>query len=132
DGRIAVEMRLWEALEQGLLAPFHYFGINDQTDLQSIRWTRGAGYDPEQLTNLYTADDMRLRIVVKALRDKVADPAAMRAVGFCVSITHAEWMAARFAAAGVPARALTSHSTAPERRDALAALRERRVNALFT
>ena len=26
-GRIAVELRLWDALEQGLLSPFHYFGI---------------------------------------------------------------------------------------------------------
>ncbi|MFF9345555.1 DEAD/DEAH box helicase, partial [Streptomyces sp. NPDC014773] len=29
DGRIAAEMRLWEALENDLLCPFHYFGIPD-------------------------------------------------------------------------------------------------------
>jgi len=28
-GRTAVELRLWDALEQQLLAPFHYFGIAD-------------------------------------------------------------------------------------------------------
>ncbi|MGH3010219.1 MAG: DEAD/DEAH box helicase family protein, partial [Gaiellaceae bacterium] len=33
DGRVASEMRLWEALEADLLCPFHYFGITDETDL---------------------------------------------------------------------------------------------------
>ena len=32
-GRVAAELRLWEALEQHLLCPFHYFGIHDGTDL---------------------------------------------------------------------------------------------------
>ena len=27
DGRIAVELRLWEAMERGLLSPFQYFGV---------------------------------------------------------------------------------------------------------
>ena len=27
DGRIAFESRLWDALDQGLLCPFHYFGV---------------------------------------------------------------------------------------------------------
>ena len=35
DGRTAVELRLWEALEQGLLAPFQYFGLHDDVDLSS-------------------------------------------------------------------------------------------------
>lgn len=131
-GRVAVEMRLWEALEQGLLAPFHYFGIHDDTDLASVRWTRGGGYDVGQLTNLYTANDMRLRIVLDAVRATVADIAGMRAIGFCVGIDHARWMAERFARAGIPARALTSQNTPAERRDALAALRAREVNVLFT
>src|SRR5215203_950060 len=40
DGRIAAEMRLWEALEDELLSPFHYFGIADNADLTSIQWKR--------------------------------------------------------------------------------------------
>jgi len=28
EGRIAIELRLWEALERGLLCPFHYFGLH--------------------------------------------------------------------------------------------------------
>ena len=37
DDRIAYEMRLWEALDRGLLCPFHYFGIGDGTDLRGGR-----------------------------------------------------------------------------------------------
>ena len=41
-GRIAVELRLWDALEQGLLSPFHYFGISDGTDLSDGALEEGA------------------------------------------------------------------------------------------
>ena len=40
DGRIAFESRLWDALDQGLLCPFHYFGVNDTTDLSAVRFER--------------------------------------------------------------------------------------------
>jgi HKD family nuclease len=72
-GRTAVELRLWEALERGLLAPFQYFGIHDTTDLHAVRWKRGAGYDVGELTTLYTGHDARNRIVLQALRDKITD-----------------------------------------------------------
>ena len=41
DDRIAYEMRLWEALDRGLLSPFHYLGISDGTDLRRVRFERG-------------------------------------------------------------------------------------------
>lgn len=56
----------------------------------------------------------------------------MRALGFCVSIDHAEFMAARFNDAGIPARSVTSRTASPDRRAALTALRSRDVNILFT
>src|SRR5690606_30579929 len=34
DGRTAVELRLWDALESDLLCPFHYFAVADNTDLR--------------------------------------------------------------------------------------------------
>ena len=80
EWRVAAELRLWEALEQNLLCPFHYFGIHDGVDLGAVQWRRG-GYDLAALSNLYTGNDARTRIVLKELRDKVADVAAMRALG---------------------------------------------------
>ena len=106
DGRTAVELRLWEALEQGLLAPFQYFGLHDDVALEQVRWKRGRGYDITELTNVYTGDDHRVRLILQAVHDKVENPGRMRALGFCVSIQHAEFMAQRFSAAGIPSRQL--------------------------
>src|SRR5207253_7521617 len=113
-------------------SPFQYFGIHDGTDLRSIRWKRGAGYDVGELTNLYTGHDARVAIVVQAVLDKVTNVADMRALGFCVSIDHAEYMADRFNKVGIPSLALSSKSSAEAREKALGALRDRKVNVLFT
>jgi superfamily II DNA or RNA helicase len=132
DNRTAVELRLWEALERGLLAPFQYFGVHDATDLRGLRWKRGVGYDPQQLANLYTGNDARTRIVLHAVADKIANVGRMRAIGFCVSIDHAEYMTARFNQAGIPARSVTSRTSTQDRRTSLLALKAREVNVVFT
>ena len=129
-GRVAAELRLWEALEQNLLCPFHYFGIHDGTDLESVQWQRG-GYDLSALNSIYTGNDARTRIVLKELNDKVADVSSMRALGFCVSVEHARYMAQRFVDAGIPARAVSAETSAADRRDALNALRTHEINILF-
>ena len=131
-GRIAVELRLWDALEQGLLSPFHYFGIHDGTDLSRVPWRRGMGYDSEELTNVYTADDFWASKVIAAVNDKIGVPKRMRALGFCVSIKHAAFMADRFTQAGITARAVTSITSAEDRQQALSDLRDGKVNVLFT
>jgi superfamily II DNA or RNA helicase/HKD family nuclease len=130
-GRVAAELRLWDALEQNLLCPFHYFGIHDGTDLETLQWKRG-GYDLTELSEVYTGNDARTRIVLDQLQDKVSDVGAMRALGFCVSIEHARYMAEQFVAAGIPARAVVGLDDGVERRAALAALRNREINVLFT
>lgn len=130
EGRIAAELRLWEALEQNLLCPFHYFGIHDGTDLETVQWKRG-GYDLAALSSVYTGNDARTRIVLKQLRDKVGDVAGMRALGFCVSVDHARYMAQCFNDAGIPALAVSGETPADERRAALAALRNRDINGIF-
>lgn len=132
DGRIAVELRLWEALERNLLAPFQYFGVHDGTDLSSIRWRRGTSYDTGDLTNLYTGHDARVRIVLQTLLDKVTDVSRMRGLGFCVSIDHAEFMARKFAEAGIPSCPVTSRTSPHDRRSALESLRRREINTVFT
>ena len=132
DGRIAVELRLWDALEQGLLSPFHYFGIHDATDLTSVTWRRGTGYDTTQLTNLYTGTDVWVAKILEAVRDKVGDPRSMRALGFCVGVDHANFMADRFQRAGLAARAITSKTPDAERRQATNDLRDGKLQILFT
>ncbi|KUN83149.1 helicase [Streptomyces bungoensis] len=131
DGRIAAEIRLWEALENDLLSPFHYFGISDDTDLSTVEWRRGA-YDPSALSNQLSSDVRRARLVVKAVREKIAEPGAMRALGFCVSVRHANFMAEVFRTAGLNAVALCGETPAEQRKQALADLRSGAVQVIFS
>ncbi|MFE9605749.1 DUF3427 domain-containing protein [Streptomyces hokutonensis] len=131
DGRIAAEMRLWEALDNDLLCPFHYFGIPDGTDLTRLNWRSGT-YDQSQLGELFSADHARARIVIKQVRDKVSNPTEMRALGFCVSRKHAHFMARCFQEAGLKAAALDSESK-PETRDrVLSELKAGEIQVIFS
>lgn len=129
DGHIAAELRLWHALDGQLLVPFEYYGLTDGVDLRRVRWSR-TGYDAAALADLYTGDEVRADFVRHQLARRVADVRKVRAIGFCVSVEHAAFMAARFTAAGIPALAV--HATSPDRDDAPRLLRERTVNVLFT
>ncbi len=131
DGRTAAELRLWDALSADLLIPFHYFGIADGTDLRRIEWSRGR-YDQDALSNVYTGNDARARLVLRSLRDKVGAPSRMRALGFCVSVAHAEYMTRVFNEAGVPSAQVTGETRQDKRDEALADLRERKINIIFT
>lgn len=130
-GRVAVELRLWDALAADLLAPFHYFGIADATDLRSVTYSRGS-YARDQLEKLFTGHDARTRIIVKAVRDHVSDPLQMQALGFCVGVDHARYMATKFTEAGIPSRAVTGDSSPEERTAAVRALTSGQINAIFT
>ncbi|TWS18680.1 DUF3427 domain-containing protein [Tsukamurella asaccharolytica] len=130
-GRIATELRLWDALGAELLCPFHYFGIADGTDLTAIAWKAGK-YDQTALGQLYTGNDARVRMVLKAIQDKLADPAQMRALGFCVSIEHAQYMADKFTEAGIPSVMVSGKTGDDARRQALSDLRDRRINTIFS
>ncbi|WP_245679200.1 DUF3427 domain-containing protein [Actinomadura hibisca] len=131
DGRPDVELRLWEALERGLLVPFHYFGIHDDSDLTGITWSR-KGYDSTELTELYTGLHTRVNMIVQALLDKLGNVSTMKAVGFCVSIQHAHFMADQFNYRGIPARAVTSTMSTADRETALQELRNGTLNVVFT
>ena len=113
-----------------LLVPFHYFGVADGSDLQGIRFTRGR-YDLGQLSTLYTGNDARARIVLKTVADKVTDPSRMKALGFCVSVDHAHYMAEVFNAAGIPSLALSGESRSGERREGLQRLRDGEIACIF-
>ncbi|MEU8086021.1 hypothetical protein AB0B57_20740 [Micromonospora sp. NPDC049101] len=76
-------------------------------DLSQVTWKRGQGYDLSELNVLYTGNHARARSVLRAVDGKV-DVGRMRALGFCVSIGHAEFMAGWFRQHGVAAAAVTS------------------------
>lgn len=134
DYRIAAEIRLPEAIDRKLLCPFQYFGVSDTIDLNELKWVRG-GYDRTELSNVYTlsgaAAQRRADHVIQSLVRYAADMDEMKALGFCVSVQHAHFMADHFNAAGIPAMALDSHSSDEERRTARDKLISGDVRVIF-
>lgn len=130
-GRYAFEMRLWDALDQQLLAPFHYYGVADGTNLSDLTWQRG-GYQTSDLENVYFLDgnEQRTAKIVEALRD-FADPSSMRAFGFCVSVAHAEYMAQSFRDLGIPAEAMSATTSRDDRARQLRALAAGELRVVF-
>ena len=129
--RTAVELRLWEAIDDGYLAPFQYFGVHDDVDLSALAWRRG-GYRTEDLERVYTGDDARVRRLLQALDRIVLDVHDMKALGFCVSVAHAEFMARAFTERGLPSAALSGDTETPARDEALARLQRGDLRCVFS
>lgn len=127
--RIAAEIRLPEALNKKLLCPFQYFGITDSVDLTNINWEKGK-YVASELTNLYTNNDFRVSQIIKNLQKYTTDLNDVCALGFCVTIEHAIFMAEKFTFAGLKAAYLTGKNSTE--RDLLRSqLKKKRINYLF-
>jgi superfamily II DNA or RNA helicase/HKD family nuclease len=131
DERTASDMRLWEALDEGLLCPFHYLGVADGTDLRGVGFQRGR-YVTAELEGVLTGDHIRARRILDAVDEWVLDPQKMRALGFCVGINHAQFMAQQFNDANLPALALDGSHDAETRLDAIERLRRGELRAIFT
>jgi superfamily II DNA or RNA helicase len=135
DGRIAAEIRLPEAIDRKLLCPFQYFGVADGVDLSGLRWTRG-GYEESQLEDVYVYSRgvarRRAGMVAEAVRRYVADLDEVRGLGFCVSVAHADFMAARFSEMGLPSASVTGRTPAGERAGARERLRSGELRFVFT
>ena len=131
DDRIASESRLWDALDQGLLCPFHYFGVNDPTDLSTARFQYGS-YVQKELDNVYTGNDGRALRIRQAVEEWVTNPGQMRALGFCAGVHHAHFMANKFNDFGYAAMALDADTPANDRHTALVKLRSGELRAVFT
>lgn len=130
EARTASELRLWDALDANLLVPFHYFGVSDDVDLSHLEWKRGS-YDTTQLSRLYTGNDARAAKVIRELRGKVTSTSDMRAIGFCVSVQHAAYMAEVFNRASIASVAVSGETNDGERALALERLRKRDINCIF-
>ena len=134
NNRIAAEIRLPEAINRKLLCPFHYFGVTDTVDLDTLKWSRG-GYDKGELTNIYTfsgaISDRRADMVRSSLLKYVADIEEVKALGFCVSIEHARFMSEFFNSNGIPSMYLTGISSDEERRSAKNKLVQGIIKVIF-
>ena len=131
DGSPAVELRLWDALDQQLLAPFEYYASQDESNFSDVPWGNPTA-EAARLSQILTGDHMRARLVANALEHYVDDIGSMRAIAFCVDIAHTEFMAAFFTAKGLPALAVTSRTPRTQRDDAPARLAAREIKVICT
>lgn len=131
DGSPAVELRLWDALEQQLLAPFEYYATQDASDLSAVPWGNTAA-ESAHLSKILTGDHVRARLVCTAIEHYVANLGAMKAIAFCVDIAHAEFMATAFNAVGWKALAVTSKTPRIERDAAPAKLAAGEIRIICT
>ena len=132
DERIAAELRLWDAIEQHRLTPFLYYGVHDGVDLSRVSWRRGRGYDTDELADLFIASDARSRLILERLVERAENIDRMRALGFCVSVQHALYMADFFNTHQIRAVAVSGETPRDERAEALADLRDGRIQVIFS
>ncbi|KJR46371.1 ATPase [Desulfosporosinus sp. I2] len=113
EGRIAAEIRLWEAIERKLLSPFHYFGVTDNVDLSHVRWVAGK-YDEREIENLFVFERavavIRVGNVIQAIERYCLERADIIGIGFCLTKKHAEFMSEIFNKSGIPSEFLIAES----------------------
>lgn len=119
------EITLQDAIERGFLVPFTYYGLRDNIDYSRIRY-QGHRYRVEDLERLLIIPARNEQILREYLEKGQGD----KAIGFCVSIRHAECMAQLFREAGVPAEAITSET--PDRERLISDFRANKFPVAFT
>jgi len=126
DDNLVFARDLFAGIHSQLLAPFHYYGVfDDSVDYAEIPWRNGR-FDPTQLASKL-ATLSRARHALKTWRSH----AQSKTLAFCVSIRHAEFMAEYFQQQGV--RAAAVYATSPlSRGEALEQLADGRLQAIFS
>lgn len=105
DYNVPYEISLKDAINKGMLVPFHYYGIYDDTDYSALHIVRGR-YDEKELNETYIGNVHRHDLIYKYY----CKYGSKRALGFCCSRAHAEEMAREFCKRGIPAVAVYSNS----------------------
>ncbi len=129
DGRISAEIRLDDALNNRLLAPFHYYGITDSVDLTTVTWRAGK-YVISELSKVYAENDLRTGLILRKIEEYLSDYTNVRALCFCVDVEHAKNMAAKFQLAGLKSDYLVSDNSS-DRAKKSRLLKEKKINYLF-
>lgn len=126
---IAAEIRLPEALNRKLLCHFQYFGITDSIDLSNVTWQNGR-YLPSELTNIYTRSDRRTGEIITNLNKYLTNINDVRALCFCITQEHAQYMAEKFSLSDLKADYLVS-SRNELRDDIRKRFSSKQINYLF-
>lgn len=126
DGNVAYQLHFLEAIQKGWLSPFHYHGIYDETDYSQIRWL-GTRYDKEALLAAQLQERMTKNIFEAWNKYKQT-----RTIGFCSSISQANFLREYFVKNGIQAISLHSGSRDFSRSEVIRKLEEGDIDVVFT
>ena len=130
DYNVPYEISLKDAINKGMLVPFHYYGIYDDTDYSKLHIVRGK-YDEKELNETYIGNVHRHDLIYKYY----CKYGSKRALGFCCSRTHAEEMAKEFCKRGIPAVAVYSNADgafSEDRSVAIEKLKNGEIKVIFS
>lgn len=130
DYNVPYEISLKEAINKGILVPFHYYGIYDETDYTGIHIVKGK-YDEKELTEIYKNNNRRYDLIYKYYNKYPSK----QALGFCCSRQHAEDMAREFSKRGIPSVAVYSNSDgefSEDREVAINKLKNQEIKVIFS
>ena len=130
DYNMVYEVRLKDAINKGWLVPFRYYGIYDETvNYEDIDYKNGK-YDDKQLEEALMLNKRGEVILPHYLKYN-----SKRAIGFCTSRHHAEYMAKVFNENNIPSAAVYSGEKgeySEERNIALSKLTSGEVKVIFS
>jgi superfamily II DNA or RNA helicase len=118
DDNLVYEMTQAEAIRRGFLVPFHYYALRDNVDYTNIRHN-GFRYEVADLNKCLIVEGRDQSIAAEYMR-LAGDE---KAIGFCVSIEHADRAAEHFRACGIAATSIHSRLTTEERSRRITAFR---------
>ena len=130
DYNVPYEISLKTAINKGMLVPFHYYGIYDETDYSSIHIVKGR-YDEKELNETYIGNVRRYDLIYKYYMKY----RSQRAMGFCCSRLHAEEMAKEFCKRGIPSVAVYSNADgeySEDREKAIKQLLDGEIQVVFS
>ncbi|RGS35725.1 DEAD/DEAH box helicase family protein [Roseburia hominis] len=130
DYNVPYEITLKDAINKGMLVPFHYYGIFDSTDYSKLHMVKGR-YDEKELNETYIGNVKRYDLIYKYY----CKYGSKRALGFCCSRVHANDMAREFCKRGIPAVAVYSNSDggfSENRETAIGKLKTGEIRVIFS
>lgn len=122
---LVYECNLVEGIDRGELVPFAYHGIRDVIDFAPIPWRNGK-FDPAALTAAVETQERAAHAMTEWERHR-----GSRTLAFCVTTTHADFMAAYATERGVRAAAVHSGSTSAPRRGSVQRLERGELDVVF-
>lgn len=111
DNNVALEVRLHEALEEDLVIPFHYFGV---TDIDGVELEDVNLDDKSELAQRLMIH-RRVDFIIEKMNFYGHDGDFRKALGFCVNIDHAMYMAEEFNKRGIKSIALSGEDSIAKR-----------------